>query len=162
MDINVILTFLGIAAAMAVIVYAVGSRLLRKKPAGARDLKKVADVTTRYFSESGVNASVDCVFVEGKGLVALIEVDPQARFRSSYIIEQTLKEQIQRLTGNHLAEVFWRFPMVDKLVDASHAGAAHTASKAKSEDLQYDIGEISWEEYERAMARGEQVMKNST
>ncbi len=160
MDISVILTFIGIAAAIAGIIYAAGSGLLRKKPAGARDLSKVADVTVAYFRESEVDAKVDCVFVEGKGLVALIEVDPQIRFRSSYIIEQTLKEQILRLTGKHLAEVFWRFPMIEKLVDATHAGPAYAASKPKSEDLHYDIGEVSWEEYERAMAE-EKVRKDS-
>ncbi|MBY0578182.1 MAG: hypothetical protein K2P57_03955 [Burkholderiales bacterium] len=154
------MTFIGIAAAIAGIIYAAGSGLLRRKPAGARDLGKVADVTIAYFRESDVDAKVDCVFVEGKGLVALIEVDPQIRFRSSYIIEQTLKEQILRLTGKHLAEVFWRFPMIEKLVDATHAGPAYAASKSKPEDLHYDIGEVSWEEYERAMAE-EKVRKDS-
>lgn len=150
MDISVIVTFSGIAAAMAAVVFAIGSRMLRKS-SGSVDLKKVADVTRTYFRESDVEAKVDCVVVEGMGMVALIEVDPQIRFRSSYIIEQTLKEQIQRITGKHLAGVFWRFPMVDKIADATHAGPAYAASKIKAEDQHYDIGEVSWEEYERAM-----------
>ncbi len=150
MDISVIVTFLGITVAIATLVYMIGSKLL-KRPGKNKDLKKVADVTTVYFRESDVDAKVDCVFVEGRGVVVLIEVDPQIRFRSSYIIEQTLKEQIQRLTGKQLAGVFWRFPMVDKIADAAHAGPAYAASKAKVEDLHYDVGEVSWEEYERAM-----------
>lgn len=162
MDIKVILTFLGIAAAMGGIVYTIGARLLKSKPAATQELRKVAEVTIHYFRESGVEAKVDCVYVDGKGLVALIEVDPQVRFRSSYIIEQTLKDQILRLTGKHLSEVFWRFPMVDKLVDASHAGAAYTASKTKPEDTQLDIGEVSWDEYERAMAEGEKNIRKDS
>ncbi|MHB1300012.1 MAG: hypothetical protein ACYCY8_03965 [Burkholderiales bacterium] len=155
MDINIIIMFLGITAAIAGIVYMAGAKLLRKKPEGSGDLKRVAEVTSAYFRESDVDAKVDCVIVEDKGLVALVEVDPQVRFRSSYIIEQTLKEQIRRITGRHLVEVFWRFPMVDKLADASHAGPAHAVSKARTEDPHYDIGEVSWEEYERAMRAGE-------
>ena len=150
MDIGVIGTFLGITVAIAALVYMIGSKLL-KKPSASQDLRKVADVTTVYFRESDVDAKVDCVFVEGRGVVVLIEVDPQIRFRSSYIIEQTLKEQIQRITGRQLAGVFWRFPMVEKIADTAHAGPAYAASKAKTEDLHYDVGEVSWEEYERAM-----------
>ncbi len=150
MDIGVIGTFIGITLAIAGLVYIVGSKLIRK-PAGELDLKKVADLTRVYFRESDVEAKVDCVLVEGRGMVVLIEVDPQVRFRSSYIIEQTLKEQIQRLTGRQLSGVFWRFPMVDKIADSTHAGPSYAASKAKTEDLHYDIGEVSWEEYEKAM-----------
>lgn len=150
MNIGVIGTFLGITVVIAGLVYIIGSKLL-KKPAGAPGLRKVAEVTTVYFRESDVEAKVDCVFIEGRGIVVLIEVDPQIRFRSSYIIEQTLKEQIQRLTGKQLAGVFWRFPMIDKIADSTHAGPAYAASKAKTEDLHYDIGEVSWDEYEQAM-----------
>lgn len=159
MDTNVVLTFIAIAAAIAAAVYMAGSKLLRKKTGSGGDLKRVEEVTKAYFRESDVDAKVDCVIVEGKGLVALIEVDPQVRFRSSYIIEQTLREQIQRLTGKSLVQVFWRFPMVEKLADTSNAGPAFAAAKAREADPHYDIGEVSWDEYERAM-KGEPVSQD--
>lgn len=159
MDTNVILTFIGIAVAIAAAVYLGGSKLLGKKPGQGGDLKRVEDVTKAYFKESDVEAKVNCVIVEGKGLVALIEVDPQVRFRSSYIIEQTLREQIQRLTGKSLVQVFWRFPMIEKLADTTHAGPAFVAAKGKVADPHYDIGEVSWDEYERAI-KGESVSQD--
>ena len=160
MDTNVIITFVVIAAVIAFIVYAAGSKMLGKKSGKDHDLKRVEDVTRAYFRESDVEAKVDCVIVEGKGLVALIEVDPQVRFRSSYIIEQTLREQIQRITGRNLVQVFWRFPMVDKLADAANAGPAHAAAKGREVDAHYDIGEVSWEEYERAI-KGDAVSRDA-
>ena len=149
---DVILTFVAMAAAIGATVYVVGIALLKKKGAPPGELIRVADATVAYFRASDVDAKVDCVQVPGKGIVALVEVDPQVRFRSSYIIEQTLKEQILRITGKPLAEVYWRFPMIEKIADASHAGAAYAAMKTAKEDVHYDIGEASWDEYEKALS----------
>ena len=163
MDLGVIFVFLGMTAVIGAMIYLIGLALLRKKAPAPNDLVRVADATLAYFRASDVDAKVDCVFVPGKGLVALVEVDPQERFRSSYIIEQTLKEQILRITGKHLVEVYWRFPMIDKLPpDTAHAGPAFAAMKSAKQDPNFDIGETSWDEYERALSRaaGNEIRKD--
>lgn len=101
-----------------------------RRKAREREMYRVATAIADYFRDSGVVASAYCERLPDQRIVALIEVEPNKRFRSSFLIEHTLKDQVLERAGVSPDLVFWRFPLSQKAMDDSAAPAEHAAPAA--------------------------------
>jgi len=85
----------------------------------------VAKMAQEYLSRFEIRAKIVATTL-GNGKIALmIETPPHKKLRFSYIIEQPIRQFIQKQTNIEVDRLFWRFPMADK--------------KTKVPDVQYGI-----------------------
>lgn len=125
-----------------------------------RETKKLTAFVADYFRHSGVAVIVECLPRAGrKRYVAIIDSEPQKRFRYSHIVEISLHNHVEEVLGIELERVYWRFPIQAKQLTegAVPADAAVPKDDYLSEGLNqlkdhpgYAIGEGSWEQFDAA------------
>lgn len=172
---GVVLSLFG-AAALAGGFWLHGSerrRLVRRKQAEGQAAKAALEYLTRF----GVRCATAAIAVgEGK-LVILIETEPQKKLRFSYIVEQPLRDYVNKTTGLNVRWVYWRFPVPrtqQKVPDVKYGGpetiamidnrdvlpppaaegpeAKTTAAEAEIDDYfqeqSYQIEEVGWDQFD--------------
>ena len=128
-------------------------------------IKAISAVIVDYFRTDGIEVRANCVpNPGGKGYLAFVESEPMKRFRYSHIVESSLRAHVQRICGEELDRIFWRFPIYGK---NQEEGVKEMEAPEKRSDEYvregleylrekeaYDIREGSWEEFTST------VMKN--
>lgn len=147
---------------VAINIVAVLAYVLYIKEHNRRLDRKTAKLTafiTDYFSHSGVAAIVECLPRDGgKRYIAIIDSEPQKRFRYSHIVEISLHNHVETALGIDLERVYWRFPIQARpLSEGAAAPAAAPQDEYLSEALErikdhpgYAISEGSWEQFSAA------------
>lgn len=138
--------------------------------------QEAAATALEYLTKFGVRCATAAIAVTERKLAVLIETEPQKKLRFSYIIEQPLRDYVNKVTGLDVRWVYWRFPVPRKeqrvpevrypaadtiaMVDNRHvlpppatptdvAGTA--APEAESDeyfhDQAYQIEEVDWEQF---------------
>jgi hypothetical protein len=109
---GVVLSLLG-AAAFAGGLWLYGAerrRLARRKQIE----KQAAQAALEYLTKFGVRCATAAIAVGEGRLVILIETEPQKKLRFSYIVEQPLRDFVNKTTGLNVRWVYWRFPVPHK------------------------------------------------
>jgi hypothetical protein len=73
-----------------------------------REQRLVRDAIVAYFQKLGLFVSVFCCRTR-EGLVALIEAEPDKKFRFSYLKERAVAEHVAKTTRKRIDCVYWRF-----------------------------------------------------
>lgn len=143
---------------MAILAYAlfVKERNRRLHQTTAKLTAFIAD----YFRQSGVGVIVECLPRRGsRRYIAIIDSEPQKRFRYSHIVEISLHNHVEKALGIELERVYWRFPIMARQLTGTAEPAAPVESKDDylSEGLNqikghpdYSISEGSWEQFSAA------------
>lgn len=149
----------------------------RREREQARIDQLITGVISDYFEKTDLDVSATCYHLpDGKGLVALIESEPLKRFRYSHIIELFLQKRILKVSGKEVGKIYWRFPLPKKFEEGTLQPLQEKAtgdlyleqSYLEAEtltqipaDVSYEVGETSWENFERALRPGDEKEKNS-
>lgn len=113
-----------------------------------------------YFRQSGVGVIVECLPPQGsRRYIAIIDSEPQKRFRYSHIVEISLHNHVEKALGIELERVYWRFPITARQL----SGAEETTTPVETKDDYlseglsqikghpgYAISEGSWEQFSAA------------
>ncbi len=109
---GIVLSLLGVA------VFAAGLWLLgaerRRQARRKRMEKQAAKAALEYLTKFGVRCATAAIAVDEGKLVILIETEPQKKLRFSYIVEQPLRDFVNKATGLNVRWVYWRFPVAQK------------------------------------------------
>lgn len=149
----------------------------RREREQARIDQLITGVISDYFKKTDLDVSATCYHLPGnKGLVALIESEPLKRFRYSHIIELFLQKQILKVSGKEVGKIYWRFPLPKKFEESTLQPLqekvtgdlyleqsyleAETLTQIPAE-VSYEVGETSWENFERALRPDDDKKKSS-
>ena len=84
----------------------------RKSQARRRQMEQeAAAAALEYLTKFGVRCATAAIAVTARKLAILIETEPQKKLRFSYIIEQPLRDYVNKATGLNVRWVYWRFPV---------------------------------------------------
>jgi hypothetical protein len=167
----IVLVLIALLAGTALHVWRQKKRQRRRE----RAMEKLARAIAEYFRLSGTEVQVECVAKpDGQTLLALIDSEPQPRFRYSHLIEIALRAHVQRHFGVELTRVYWRFAIreVNSIALAAAEGlptvppaqpAPQGEDRALEEDSylnqrrmhekleqEYQVGHTTWESFEAA------------
>jgi len=134
--------------------------------------QQAARVALEYLTKFGVRCATAAIAVSERKLAILIETEPQKKLRFSYIIEQPLRDYVNKATGLNVRWVYWRFPVArqqqvpevnypaadtiamidnrDVLPPPSEAPAGREAAPEMDEyfrEHDYQIEEVDWEQF---------------
>jgi len=139
----------------------------------ARDTKKLSTFIADYFRHSGVEVIVECLPRAGRRrYIAIIDSEPQKRFRYSHIVEISLHNHVEKVLGIELERVYWRFPIQAKQLTEGAVPAEGTvpaeAAAPKDDYLNeglnqirdhpgYAISEGWWEQFDAAQHESEET-----
>jgi hypothetical protein len=120
---------------------------------------RVRHTIGKCFGQSGLEIEVSCI-EQGRGYLVLIESEPSKKLRFSYIKEQALVQHVERVTGQTIERIFWRFRMKnkgeEKAVNAPvNSKAMFTAREngveerkpLRARDADYKVDEIAWDNF---------------
>jgi len=87
----------------------------RRRQLGRKQAEQqAAAVALEYLTKFGVRCATAAIAVSEHKLAILIETEPQKKLRFSYIIEQPLRDYVNKATGLNVRWVYWRFPVPQK------------------------------------------------
>jgi hypothetical protein len=169
---GVALSILGIAAMAGAGWLWLGDR----KRAGQKQQieQAVAKAALEYLTRFGVRCGTAAIAVSEKKIALLVETEPQKKLRFSYIIEQPLKDFVQRTTGLSVRWVYWRFPVSQKpstipeikyreadtltvmdnrdelppVAEETATGQGEVDIDEYFQEQAYQIEEVGWEQYD--------------
>lgn len=109
---GIVLTVLGLTALATAAWLWIGQR----KSAGHRKQmeQQAAAAALEYLTKFGVRCATAAIAVTEQKLAVLIETEPQKKLRFSYIVEQPLRDYVNKATGLNVRWVYWRFPVPQK------------------------------------------------
>ena len=155
---------------VAINVIAILAYVLFVKERNRRLRKRTAQLTAfiaDYFRQSGVGVIVECLpRRNSKRYVAIIDSEPQKRFRYSHIVEISLHNHVAKALGIELERVYWRFPIMARQLSGTEETIAPIETKDDylSEGLSqikghpgYAISEGSWEQFSAARENAEET-----
>ena len=175
LTIGIALALFGVAAmAAALWLYSSESRRLVQR---RKTEQQAAKAALEYLTQFGVRCATAAIGVGDGKLVILIETEPQKKLRFSYIIEQPLRDYVNKVTGLNVRSVYWRFPVAQKqqvpevrypasdtitMVDNRDVLPAEPAVVAAAEgesggddyfqEHAYQIEEVGWENFDTSGA----------
>lgn len=176
MDIKLIIVFVLSAVIVVLVAGAAVFRFGQKKLAArrAKTEQLAGQAAYDYLKRFEVQAKTSAVLRGDGELIILIETEPHKKLRFSYIIEQPLKEFINKTASVNVSTVYWRFPIAKKqnnvpevkYPDAATPGPASAPiaepvsqaepaqAKENENDLDdylhahdYQIEEVSWDHF---------------
>jgi hypothetical protein len=109
---GIVLTCLGLAA-LAAGAWLFGAER-RRQAQRKQTEQQAATAALEYLTKFGVRCATAAIAVSGRKLAILIETEPQKKLRFSYIIEQPLRDYVNKATGLNVRWVYWRFPVPQK------------------------------------------------
>lgn len=150
----------------------------RRQARRKQNEKQAAKAALEYLTKFGVRCATAAIAVDEDRLVILIETEPQKKLRFSYIVEQPLRDYVNKTTGLNVRFVYWRFPVAPKLqnvpevkygahetiamidnrdmlpaeperqVEAKKTAEADTEIDEYFQERSYQIEEVDWDQYD--------------
>lgn len=173
LSLGVALAVLGLAALGAAVW--LGIRQRQSQARRKQMEQQAAAAALEYLTKFGVRCATAAIAVSEQKLAVLIETEPQKKLRFSYIIEQPLRDHVNKATGLNVRWVYWRFPVPRKqqrvpevkypaadtipMIDNRDAlplperpeGAPGTDAEAEIDEYfqeqAYQIEEVGWEQF---------------
>lgn len=131
---------------------------LQKRRNQRAEERRVRRVISGYFKTHDLQANVSCVH-SPRGFFTLIECDGSRKARFSAIRELAITEHVKKVLGKDLNGVHWRFrqnrdaateePIADEIPNYPD----HVVSAGQKNE-NYDVNEISWDNYESVLRTG--------
>jgi len=130
-----------------------------KKKRLAQVADRISQFVKGYFANSGITVDSECLPSRNiKGFILLIESSPLKSFRYSNLVEASLIGHIEQVTGHHVEQIFWRFPI--RVAESDQPTAGNIKSNADDQYLRdaqsevrsredYKVEELSLDDFNR-------------